>query len=451
MPPFGSLLPNIVAPPPGPNSRRLARSLARRESPGVSTIHLGQTPIVYTSAKGANVQDADGNIYVDMTGGFGVANLGHADRKVVAAVQRQSAKLLHALGDVYPSDARVQLVERLAKLVPIPNAKVMLCSTGSEAVELALKTALLATKRTGILAFDGAFHGQSYGALAVTSRPYFRTPFQGQLFQGVVRAPFPDPYRSHLSLEGCLQHVGKLLASPPEHVGPIGAVIVEPIQGREGEIIPVPGFLPGLRALCDRHGALLIADEMITGFGRTGAWFAVQHAKVVPDLLCLGKAMAGGMPIAACVGKASVMDAWRYEGPEALHASTFLGHPVAAAAALASIAELQRRNAPRQAKATGDWVLSELRGLQAKHPLIGDVRGMGLMLGIELVKDRATKEPAPEAATHVMQAMLRKGVILLAGGAHGNVLSLTPPLTITKAQLAYAVKAMEEAMEEVMG
>ncbi len=446
MPFFGSLLPRIVVPPPGLKSRRMAKSLARHESPGVSTIHLGQIPIVWVRAKGANVQDADGNIYIDMTGGFGVANLGHADSKVVAAVQRQSAKLLHGLGDVYPNDARVALVERLAKLAPIRNAKVMLCTTGSEAVELALKTAALATKRTGILAFEGGFHGQSYGALAVTSRSYFRKPFERHLFQGVVRAPYPDPYRSPLTAEGCLQHVDKLLASPPANVGPIGAVIVEPVQGREGEIVPPKGFLLGLRSLCDRYGALLIADEMITGFGRTGAWFAVQHEKVEPDIICVGKALAGGLPVAACIGKTNVMDAWRAEGPESLHAGTFLGNPVGAAAALASIAELQRRKAPQLAKATGAWLMRELETLKERHAIIGDVRGKGLMLGVELVNDRTTKEPAPEAAAKVMEAMLRKGVILLAGGAHGNVLSLTPPLTIGRKQLAYVVKALDQSL-----
>jgi 4-aminobutyrate aminotransferase len=425
----------------------MAKSLARHESPGVSTIHLGQIPIVWVRARGANVQDADGNIYIDMTGGFGVANLGHRHGRVVAAVQRQSAKLLHGLGDVYPNDARVALVERLAKLAPIRNAKVMLCTTGSEAVELALKTAALATKRTGILAFEGAFHGQSYGALAVTSRSYFRAPFEAQIFQGVVRAPFPNPYRSPLTAAGCLEHVEKLLASPPAHVGPIGAVIVEPIQGREGEIVPPKGFLSGLRSLCDRSGALLIADEMITGFGRTGAWFAVQHEKVEPDIICLGKALAGGLPVAACIGKAKVMDAWRASGPESLHASTFLGNPVGAAAALASITELERRKAPQQAKAMGDWLMKESEALKERHPIIGDVRGKGLMLGVELVKDRATKEPAPEAATKAMEALLRRGVLVLAGGVHGNVLSLTPPLTISRAQAAYAVRAMGETLD----
>ena len=446
---LGGQLPRMRVAPPGPESRRLAATLARHESPGVSTMAAGLTPIVWREAKGANVVDADGNVYIDLTGGFGVANLGHAHPRVTAAVSRQSSRLMHALGDVHPSDVRVELAERLARLAPVEDGRVMFATSGAEAVELALKSATRFTGRTGFVAFEGGFHGQSYGALSVTHREAFREAFLPQLHRGVARVPFPYAYRHPGGEEACaaesLAAVEQALRSPPEDVGPIAGVIVEPAQGREGEIVPPPDFLPALHGLCRRYGALLIADEMITGFGRTGRWFAVDHWGVRPDVICLGKAMAGGMPISACVARREVMESWRYESGEAPHSSTFMGHPPSCAAALASIDEMARRRLPERAARLGAYVLERLRALQEGRPAIGDVRGLGLMVGVEVVRDAGSREPAPGAAAEVARACLEQGVIVLAGGMGGNVLSLTPPLTITRRQLDYALRVLTSA------
>ncbi len=449
---FGRILPRIVVPPPGPASRRLARQLARYESPGVSTMCAGDTPIVWERARGANVLDADGNVYIDLTGGFGVANLGHGDPRVVAAVRRQAGALLHGLGDVHPDARRAGLARRLARLAPGRRNQVILCSSGSEAVELALKTAVRATGRHGVLAFTGGFHGQSYGALAVTQWPRFREPFEPQLNRRVASAPYPYCYRCPLGLTypscdiACLEPVERALDRPPRGAGPIGAVVIEPVQGRGGEIVPPPGYLARLRDICDERGVLLIADEIFTGFGRTGAWFAVQREGVVPDILCVGKGMAGGMPIAACIARAEVMGAWAHRGPEAPHSSTFMGHPVGCAAALASIGELERRRAPERARRMGAHLLRRCGAMMERHRVIGDVRGLGLMAGIELVRDRRSKEPHPAAAASVMRRALARGVIMITSGPAGNVLSISPPLTITRRQLDFALDVLDGAL-----
>lgn len=451
-PALGRRLPRIAVPPPGPESQRLAAGLARRESPAVSTICTGSIPIVWTRAQGANVVDADGNVYVDLTGGFGVASLGHTNRRVVAAATKQASRLVHALGDVHPSDARVALACRLAEMAPGRENKVILCNMGAEAVEVALKTATLFTGRTGFIAFRGGFHGQTYGALAVTSREQFRQPFGKQVFQGVAWAPYPYCYRCPLGLGcpecgvACLKAVEELLDRPPANVGPVAAIIVEPIQGREGEIVPPPEFLPRLKDLCARRGALLILDEMITGFSRTGARFASSHAGVEPDLLCVGKALANGFPIAACIGRAEVMDTWRYASGEAPYSSTFMGNPVSCAAAMAALQEHERLGLAGRAATLGAHALRRLREIQARRPLVGDVRGLGMMIGVELVTDRATRQPAAAQTGAVIRAALERGVILLSGGPHGNILSLTPPLVITRPQLDHALEVLDACL-----
>lgn len=452
--------------PPGPQSRRLVQELALSESPAVSTISTGDLPIVWTRARGSNVEDADGNVYIDMTAAFGVASLGHTNRRVMDAARKQSHVLVHGLGDVHPHNVRVALTRRLAEIAPGgrdgptasggPN-KVILCNTGAEAVEVALKTATLFTGKTGFLAYEGGFHGQTYGALAVTSRERFRRPFGPQVFQGVARAPYAYCYRCPLGLTypscdiACLGPTKRLLDSPPTEVGPIAAVIVEAVQGREGDVVPPPEFLPRLQDICTRRGVLLIVDEMVTGFSRTGAWFASMHVGVRPDLICVGKALGNGLPVSACIGRAEVMDAWRVEEGEAPHSSTFMGNPVAGAAALAAIGEHERLGLAERAKTLGAYTLLRLRGLQERHPLIGDVRGLGMMLGVELVRNRETRPPASKETGKVIGLALQRGVILLGGGPHGNVISLTPPLVITRRQLDHVLGVLDECLGLVEG
>jgi 4-aminobutyrate aminotransferase len=451
-PGFGRLLPRVRVRPPGPASQRLARELARYESPGASAMCAGFVPIVWEQARGANILDADGNVYIDLTAGFGVAALGHTSSPVAQAIRRQSRALLHALGDVHPDRQRIELAQRLSRLAPGRRNQVIFCTSGSEAVELALKTAARATGKHGVLAFTGGFHGQTYGALAVTQWPQFRKAFEPQINPHVAAAPYPYCYRCPLKLAfpacdiACLKPVEETLDATPASVGPIGAVIIEPAQGRGGEIIPPPGYLKRLREICTKRGVLLIADELFTGFGRTGAWFAVRHEGVEPDLLCVGKALAGGMPLAACIGREEVMSAWRHRGPETPHSSTFMGHPLSCAAALAALDEMERLSLPVQASRLGAFALRRLREMQARRPAIGDVRGRGLMLGVELVASRRTKRPAVLLAGRVMQAALERGVILISGGTQGNVLSITPPLTITRRQLGHALDMLDAAL-----
>lgn len=445
---FGRLPPRIVVEPPGPRSRALTAELAAAEGPATSTIANGDVPVFWAAAAGANVLDVDGNVYVDTTAAFGVASIGHRHPAVVAAVQAQVARLVHGMGDYLPFTPRQELAQRLAALAPMQPAKVLFGLSGSDAVELALKVAAVATGRPGVIAFDAAFHGQSYGALAVTARSTFREPFLAQLGRHVLRAPYPYPYRYPGSAEECaaaaLATVETLLNGPPP-VGPVGAVIVEPIAGREGEIVPPPAFLPGLRRLCDRSGVLLIADEVYTGLGRTGRLFAVEHWGVVPDLLCLGKALGGGMPISAVLGRAELMDRWRPTTPEAPHSSTFLGHPVAAAAALAVLDVIKREAMVERSRAVGERLRVRLTELAARHPAIGEVRGLGAMLGVELVRDPSTREPAPDLLAAVVAGALRQGVILLPGGMFGNVISLGPPFVLTDDQIEAAVNAIDAA------
>ncbi|MGB6335647.1 MAG: aspartate aminotransferase family protein, partial [Thermoanaerobaculia bacterium] len=334
----GDLLPKIVTPPPGRRARQLSRSLARAEAPGVNTLQAGAPTILWQEAKGANVLDVDGNRFLDLTSGFGVAAVGHRHPRVVAAVRRQAGELLHGLGDVHAHPQRVRLAARLRRRVPVDDAQVYFAVSGADAIEIALKTALLATGRPGIVAFDPAYHGLTLGALHATSRPEFQLPFARHLHSHVHRLPY-----------GCLLGaLDKVLGEGND----TGAVILEPIVGREGVIPPPAGWLRGVADLCTEHGALLVADEILTGFGRTGDWFAVDAERVRPDVLCCGKALGGGMPIAATVGRREVLAAWRTSG-EALHTATFIAHPAACAAALEVLEILADDKLPQRAARLG--------------------------------------------------------------------------------------------------
>jgi 4-aminobutyrate aminotransferase-like enzyme len=386
---------------------------------------LAPPPIFWERAAGANVWDVDGNRYVDLCAAFGVANVGHAHPRVVEAVAAQARSLLHGMGDVQPADIKVELLEALVARYPGgATARVVLGSSGSDAVEAALKTAHLATGRPGVVAFEGAYHGVSLGALEVTHRPFFREPFSERIAGLASFARLGD-----------LEDVAR---AAREASRPVGAVLVEPVQGRGGERVAPPGFLRGLRELCDREGWLLVADEIYTGFGRTGRWFACDHEAVVPDLLCLGKGMASGMPISACAGRAEVMDAWPASAGEAIHTQTFLGHPPSCAAALASMRALEEEKLVDEALALGEHARARLTRALAGRPAVREVRGLGLMLGVEC--------DAPERAAGVVSEALRRGLILLPSGSRGEVLSLTPPLCIGREALDAALDLLLECI-----
>jgi 4-aminobutyrate aminotransferase/(S)-3-amino-2-methylpropionate transaminase len=416
-----TLPPSIRTAIPGPRSRELARRLGRVESRNVTC--LEPAPVFWQRASGANVWDADGNRFVDLTAAFGVATTGHRHPRVVAALREQAELLVHGMGDVHPSEVKVALLEALARLFPGGGpARAVLGSSGADAVESALKTAILATGNPGVVAFQGAYHGLSLGALDATWRRDFRDPFAARLPQCTVFAAYGD-----------LEDVARTARTSGRA---IGAVIVEPVQGRGGERVPPRGFLAGLRALCDREGWLLVADEIYTGFGRTGRTWACDHEDVVPDLLCVGKGLASGMPVSACVGRAAVMDAWPASRGEALHTQTFLGHPLGCAAALASIAVFEEEKLAERAERSGDLARLHLAAKLSGSAGVVEVRGLGLMLGIELA-DSAHAQRA-------VGASLARGVILLSSGDDGRVLSITPPLAIEE-------RALLEALDVVIG
>jgi len=418
----------------------------------------GDWPIVWARAQDVHVWDADGRRHLDLTAAFGVAAAGHANPRVVRAGQRQMATLLHAMGDVHPHALKARLARELSRITferwtsRKPKAapresrlgKTIFCNSGFEAVEAALKTAMLATGKPGVIAFEGGYHGLGYGALNATHREYFRRPFQPQLARFGHFLPFPTAgigrRQARHSLAALEAAAARLLRKHS-----IGAVLVEPVQVRGGVNVPPPEFLPLLRQLCDAHGALLVVDEIYTGFGRTGQWFACEHSEVVPDLICLGKALTGGFPLSACVGRGDVMDAaWPPSPGEAIHTSTFLGHPVGCAMALAQMAEIRRLRLVQRSARLGRFLLSLLRSEISNPELQITVRGLGLLAGVEV--RRADGRPATDVAMRVIKAMLRRGFILLPEGEHGNVISLTPPLTIHRAQLAEAVSALAEEL-----
>lgn len=418
---LGDQLPHLIAPVPGPASRAWVDRLAQRECPAITARRarrasaLGASdddPIVWAQARGANVVDADGNRFVDLTAGFGVASAGHGHPAISGAVSAQLDRLVHAMGDAYADPQRIRLLERLADRSGLDRA--ILGSSGSDAVEAALKTARIATGRDRVVAFTGGYHGLSYGALAAIGykRDAFHAPFSGQTGAHVTLAPFGGPL-------------------PP--LNDVGAVLVEPIQGRGGIRVPPAGWLQSLIEAAHRAGAVVIFDEVYTGCGRTGAWFRFQQEGVQPDLVCIGKGLAGGFPVSACLGTAAVMDAWGASKGEALHTQTFLGHPVGCAAALAclDVVEGLLPDVPEK----GAWLRAQLEGLGLP------VRGVGLLLGVTV--------PDPLALS---RALLRRGFLILpagqADGAPGEgvpggvVLALTPPLTIHRAQLAAFVETL---------
>ena len=408
------MIPDLKTAIPGPRSQDLAQDLRRHESRNVT--YLDETwPVFWESAEGCNVWDADGNRFLDFTSAFGVAGLGHRHPEVVEALTSQAGRLLHGMGDVHPTALKGELCRRLSGLTferwEDAPGKVVLSNSGFEAVETALKTARLATGRPGILAFESGYHGLGYGSLLGTDLAKFRGPFEDQLAAVTTRLPFGS------------------LGFPDGDA--IGAVLVEPIQGRGGKVLPPPGFLQALREWCDQRGALLIFDEIYTGFHRTGKWFACEWEGVVPDLICVGKAMSGGFPISACVGRAAVMDCWPESPGEALHTSTFLGHPVGCAMALKSLEILARPETIAQVAETSIVLEQALAGL-VEHPAVREVRGRGVMWGVVLTR------PVGD----LLARLLAEGLLFLADGPDGNVLSFTPPFGVTEEEVAFAVRVV---------
>lgn len=446
---LGHRLPHLRNRPPGPASRALARRLRDVESRNVT--HLSpEWPVFWEEAVGTNVVDADGNVFLDLTGAFGVALLGHAHPGVVAAVTEQAQRLVHGMGDVHPPSVKLEYLERLAAIAPWDDARVVLSSTGSEAVETALKTALMATGRAGILAFEGAYHGLTLGSLAATDRDTFREPFEPRLYGGVAFAPFPDPVRHGARAAGlALDEVERILGEGGPNGDPIGAVLVEPVQGRAGVRVAPDGFMARLSRMAHDAGALVVADEIFTGMGRCGAVVASERVGLEADLLCLGKALGGGLPLSACLGRREVMDAWPESAGEAKHTSTFLGHPLACAAGLAVLDAMEAEGVVGRVRRLGGELVAALRGALKDVDGVEEVRGLGLMIGIEMAHG-PDAEPLAGAGVRAAEAALREGVLLLPAGAHGHVLELTPPVELSEEQLRFAVGVVARAVRSAV-
>lgn len=382
------------------------------------------------------MRDASGRTYLDFSGAFGVALAGHRHGLVVDRIREQAERLVHGMGDIHPPAVKVEFLEALAALLPWRSSRTILGLSGSDAVEAALKTAHLATGRPGVIAFEGSYHGLTLGALAATDREHFRRPFTARLADQVRFVPFPT---SPGEAEGVLARISELLEGKAPV--PVGAVIVEPIQGRAGVRIPPAGFLAELGRRVRAGGALLVADEIFTGLGRTGVLFACDHDGVVPDLICLGKALGGGMPLSACCGPREVMDAWPPSTGEAIHTSTFLGHPVCCAAGVAFLSVLEADDLAGRAGRLGDHALEYLTAVLDGCEQVVDVRGRGLMLGVEL---RGHGGAAPGA--QVAARALERGLIVLPAGRSGEVVELTPPATLTRKELESGLRILAEVI-----
>jgi acetylornithine/succinyldiaminopimelate/putrescine aminotransferase len=413
-------LPRLVTPVPGPRSRELARRLARVECPEVTC--QTEPPVFWERGSGSNVIDVDGNRYVDLLAGFGAAVLGYAHPELAAVTAEQAGLLQHALGDVHPARLRVELLEALERVLPGDLGCAILSSSGSDAVESALKTALVATGRPGVIAFEGGYHGLGLGALAAVHARRFRAPFEAALPDRVHFAPYGD--------------ADAVRAASRERE--VGAILVEAIQGRGGIRVPPPGFLAALREIADETGALLVIDEVYTGLGRTGTWLACEAEHVLPDVVTVGKALGGGFPISACAGRPDVMRRWQPSDGEAIHTHTHVGNPLGCAIALRVLEVLERDELPARAAALGEHARQRLGAELAGVPGVVEVRGRGLLLGIEL--------DSAERAQGVVKGALASGWILLTEGPAARVLALTPPLVISEALLDGALDRLVELL-----
>ena len=426
---------------PGPRSRAV---IERKERVVAAPLALA-FPIVVDRADGARLTDVDGNTFIDFTGGVGCLAVGHAHHRVVEAAQEQLERFLHSDFTMIPYEIYVELAERLVALAPISGpVKAAFFNSGAEAVENAVKIARAATGRPAVIAFEGAFHGRTLMALTLTSKAHPYKAGLGPFAPEVYRVPFPNAYRGPdaAAALAALEHALHTQVAAEN----VAAIIIEPVQG-EGGFLPAPtDFLVGVRRICDEHGILLVADEVQTGFGRTGRLFAMEHSGVEPDLMTLAKSIAAGLPLSAVMGKAHVMDA---PGPNAI-GGTYVGNPVALAAAVAVLDVIEDEGLVERAVLLGDVIRARMLEWGDRFAAIGDVRGLGAMLAMELVTDRVTKAPAPALAAAVTQAALEEGLLLLRAGVHSNCIRVLLPLTIQDAELEEALDAWERALERTL-
>jgi 4-aminobutyrate aminotransferase / (S)-3-amino-2-methylpropionate transaminase / 5-aminovalerate transaminase len=427
---------------PGPISREW---IARKEAV-VAQAKTLVVPIFVQHATGATLTDVDGNTFLDFAGGIGCLTVGHSNPAVSKRVHEQVDRFLHTDFTIVPYDSYVELAERLAARVPISGpVKAAFFNSGAEAVENAVKIARAATGRPAVIGFTNAFHGRTLMALTLTSKIHPYKAGFGPYAPEVYRVPFPDEYH-WVGEDAAGEALDQLRLAFRTTVDPsqVACIVIEPVQGEGGFVPAPPAYLHGLRELCDEHGILLVADEVQTGFGRTGTFFAMEQSGVEPDLVCVAKSIAAGLPLSGVLGRAQVMDA---PGDSAI-GGTYVGNPVACAAALAVLDEIDGRDLCGRARAIGETMRRRLGALQARVPQIGDVRGLGAMLGIEFVRDPATRDPDTAFAARTVELALQRGLILLRAGLNGNVIRNLAPLTLSDAELDEALSVLEGAIVE---
>ena len=440
--------PRISGPLPGPN----ARAIVEADDQWMSPSYTRSYPLVAKRGRGTRVEDVDGNEFLDFAAGIAVVSTGHCHPEVVKAIQQQAGELIHMSGTDFYYEGMVTLAERLSAVAPMPGPhRFYYGNSGAEAIECALKLARYHTGRQNVIAFFGAFHGRTMGALSLTaSKPQQKRRF-APLVPGVTHVRYPYAYRGcsggpqeeeAFALE-CARYIEEKLFKtmlPPEEVA---AIFVEPIQGEGGYVVAPTIFMQELRRICDRHGILLVADEVQSGAGRTGKWWAIEHTGVEPDMVCMAKGIASGMPLGVCMTRAEIMD-WK----PGSHASTFGGNPVAIAAALATMDVLEREGIANAGK-IGETMMKRLKGWVKSHPIVGDVRGRGLMIGVEIVKDQQTRDVAPQLRDRIVDLAFERGLLIL--GCGETAVRLAPPLIVEQGEVDVALDILEECIEIAQG
>jgi 4-aminobutyrate aminotransferase len=437
-------LPHLVTPLPGPK----AKQLVEEDHQVLSPSYTRDYPLVAKSGSGATVEDVDGNRFLDFAAGIAVVATGHCHPEVVAAIQKQAAELIHMSGTDFYYPSLVALAQKLASIAPGKGPKrVYFGNSGAEAVEAAIKLVKYHTKRDKLIAFHGAFHGRTIGALSLTASRSIQRKGFGTLLSGVFHMPYPDTYRGTYGVRpeqasaDCLNYLENELFRRRVDPDEVAGIFIEPIQG-EGGYLPAPAeFLQGLQRICRKHGIMLVADEVQSGMGRTGKWWAVDHAGIEPDIICVAKGIASGLPLSAMIARAEVMN-WT---PGA-HASTFGGNPVAIAASLATISLLERSYIANAAR-MGEFIMRHTADWRERHKIVGDIRGKGLMIGIEFVRDQKTKEKAQDIRNRIVQEAFHKGLLVLGSG--DTTLRLCPPLLIDEEQAEFALRTLDGIISEI--
>jgi 4-aminobutyrate aminotransferase len=437
-------LPHLVTSLPGPK----AAEIVKQDSEVLSPSYTRDYPLVAKRGHGAMVEDVDGNTFLDFAAGIAVVATGHCHPQVVAAIQEQAAELVHMSGTDFYYPNLVELAEKLASITPGKEPKrVYFGNSGAEAIEAAIKLAKYHTKRDKLVAFHGAFHGRTIGALSLTASRSIQRKGFGNLLAGVFLMPFPDTYRGTYGVrpecasEDCLSYLVNELFRRRVDPEEVAGIFIEPIQGEGGYLPAPPEFLQGLQRICRQHGILLVVDEVQSGMGRTGKWWACEYAGIEPDILCTAKGIASGMPLSAMIARRSVMN-WT---PGA-HASTFGGNPVCIAASLATIKLLETQYIANAAR-VGEFIMRRTADWRQKHKIVGDIRGRGLMIGIEFVRDQKTKEKAPDLRNEIVQKAFHKGLLVLGSG--DTTLRLCPPLLVDEEQADFAIRTLDGLIREV--